>query len=351
MKFKRRLERAQARAFDAEQERRCDLLEAWLRNEQRLPPLAMAPWLGELAHSAARHGGIGPGSVMERNWPATVSWVRLMLQAWGELSEAAEQKRGAKTDSAHHALVYLAAAESWAQAGYPRVRLDDQMAGALCLTDSSGAELENVMPWPAFVITAPSRTLTISLDAQQTQWVESVLVQQLEHSADKGGISVTLVPEGGGWPMMIAVGETLDELLAARELWERHAVICEMAVNLVRGVLLQIQSGKLQKVAATRPRGPSNRWREPGELPTTTDYVLGADVKLRPENDYALAARMVADGTERVFKVQWMVRGHQRWQACGPRHSERKLIWILPHMKGRADAPMLRRDHVIEVDQ
>lgn len=32
------------------------------------------------------------------------------------------------------------------------------------------------------------------------------------------------------------------------------------------------------------------------------------------------------------------VRGHYRWQACGPKHSERRLIWIAPFRKGSLGA-------------
>ena len=53
----------------------------------------------------------------------------------------------------------------------------------------------------------------------------------------------------------------------------------------------------------------------------------------------------------RISMVQWMVRGHQRWQAHGPRHSLRKPIWVVPHMKGRVDAPILRRDYVLKGEE
>lgn len=33
--------------------------------------------------------------------------------------------------------------------------------------------------------------------------------------------------------------------------------------------------------------------------------------------------------------VSFVVRGHWRWQACGERHTQRRLIWINPHQKGK----------------
>src|SRR3989344_7464011 len=66
------------------------------------------------------------------------------------------------------------------------------------------------------------------------------------------------------------------------------------------------------------------------------------------KQDYVAAVRSIAAGTKRYGKVQWMVRGHKRWQACGIRHQDRKLIWVVPYWKGEVDAPILHRDHVIE---
>lgn len=39
-------------------------------------------------------------------------------------------------------------------------------------------------------------------------------------------------------------------------------------------------------------------------------------------------------GRGRKLDHQVWVEGHWRWQAHGPRHSKRKLIWIRPHMRG-----------------
>lgn len=38
---------------------------------------------------------------------------------------------------------------------------------------------------------------------------------------------------------------------------------------------------------------------------------------------------------------RWIVRGHWRWQACGPGRLERRRIWIAPFVKGPDDAPLI----------
>lgn len=56
--------------------------------------------------------------------------------------------------------------------------------------------------------------------------------------------------------------------------------------------------------------------------------VIGADFKIRKE-----ATRL--DGTHHSPRWHW-VRGHLRDQACGEKHSRRKVIWIEPFMRGGA---------------
>lgn len=46
--------------------------------------------------------------------------------------------------------------------------------------------------------------------------------------------------------------------------------------------------------------------------------------------------------TGRKLTMRTVVRGHFRNQACGPHHSERKRIWIKPHIRGKDLATSLR---------
>jgi len=51
------------------------------------------------------------------------------------------------------------------------------------------------------------------------------------------------------------------------------------------------------------------------------------------------------------WQWHWMVRGHPRWQACGPGRKERKLIWVNPHLKGNLDAPLHQTTKVYKVSR
>lgn len=43
---------------------------------------------------------------------------------------------------------------------------------------------------------------------------------------------------------------------------------------------------------------------------------------------------------------RWIVSGHWRNQACGEGYSERKLVWVSPHVKGPENKPLVIRDTV-----
>lgn len=332
--FSRKVQRQQVKVASSEREMRCDLLEAWIRKHQSVsPPLSMLPWLCAVFSSGF------PLPNPHKHWPHLVDTVMalgVMLREM-ELQDSVDTKLAGS-----HVLSAMVGAGLWSQDGYPKIRLDDQMASALMLTDSSKAELGTSLPWKAFVVSVPKHTLSYRYEEQtEPTWVEQILV------SDSGGVLMLhLIGEEPSLPFSVAWGKTLEGFLEARESWDKHAVVADLAVNLVRGVLLQVQAGHLHQETLPQRERSGHRWRQPGALPETTDYVLGSDVQLK--HDYVAAVREIASGTKRYTKVQWMVRGHKRWQACGERWQNRKLIWVVPHWKGRVDAPILRRDHVMK---
>ena len=66
----------------------------------------------------------------------------------------------------------------------------------------------------------------------------------------------------------------------------------------------------------------------------------------RPANPH----RNEGDG-QVEWQHHWYVRGHPRWQACGPGRQERKLIWINPHVRGNLDAPLHQSHKVYKVSR
>lgn len=61
------------------------------------------------------------------------------------------------------------------------------------------------------------------------------------------------------------------------------------------------------------------------------------------------AGHTAADGGGREWHHSWVVRGHWRQARVGAGRLERRPVWVRPHVKGPADAPLLGGEKVYEV--
>lgn len=60
------------------------------------------------------------------------------------------------------------------------------------------------------------------------------------------------------------------------------------------------------------------------------------------------AERLHSEGDgSREYHVRWIVSGHWRNQACGPRHGDRRLTYVLPYVKGPDDKPLKGQAQVV----
>jgi len=46
---------------------------------------------------------------------------------------------------------------------------------------------------------------------------------------------------------------------------------------------------------------------------------------------------------------RWLVRGHWRWQRCGPGLSEKKRVWVHPYVKGPEDRPLVASQRIYDL--
>lgn len=51
------------------------------------------------------------------------------------------------------------------------------------------------------------------------------------------------------------------------------------------------------------------------------------------------------------WQHHWIVRGHPRWQACGPGYSERRLIWVNAFVKGDLSKPLVQSEKIYRLDR
>lgn len=76
---------------------------------------------------------------------------------------------------------------------------------------------------------------------------------------------------------------------------------------------------------------------EPAPVPGW-DEIRVTTLRRQPESGSGEPAE------EGRFHHQWIVSGHWRWQPCGPDRSERRLVWVSPHIKGPEGAPFIAPD-------
>lgn len=245
----------------------------------------------------------------------------------------------------------------WFASGAPRVRLSAAQAAALMLTDlpKDFVDSELRQPWPAFVVELPEGLVPIG-DA--ANFARRVLV----HRVRTAGSDCLWWVSVEGTSTALCVGrrslydmQSEDELYGAgqdgdrnisflglrfhthREVFARFAAVAK----LVAGICYKMQETPPPPV---RAHGGGAVRRRPGGPPQTTDVTLGFPVKVDFSN---LVRGHLLGQIKRLAKVQWLVRGHWRNQACGAGRLERRRQWIEPFWKGPIDAPILVRPFLL----
>lgn len=281
----------------------------------------------------------------------------------------------------------------WFLNGCPRVKLRREEAAALALSDMPAgftARDAPKAPWPSFMVELPPGALWIKSGNRELA-VDRILMNEVvwktkpktEHdhtpsvpcdvcgSAKAAKKSEETLPF---WFTMVQAGaemfvgpsygeELLTDLIddarlslstaynvtmgpnpsASRRPLDRASLRgLSAAARIAAGVCFTFENQRLDgKRAPMRRAGPPSRVGGP---PTTTDVKLGLPIDVdfsEPLREYTLGHR----GTAK--KVQWVVRGHWRNQACGVELKEHRRTWIKPYWKGPAHLPILVRPHVL----
>jgi hypothetical protein len=210
----------------------------------------------------------------------------------------------------------------WREQGYARLDVSHKLAAALMLTDM----VESIAvraPWKCFSVHVPpgiTRVSRILCMGEETKIAP-----------------VAVIFEDGSF------GEFNDNHLTDLEV--------ELLRNFVRGACMAVEQGHAQRAGnhgTSGAKGASKR-SKPGGPEAGERYQLAAPVKI----DLRDVVREHLSGKHKGGspKVQFIVRGHPRNQACGPKLQSRKLIWVPPFWKGDPDAVALLRGYEVEGDK
>jgi hypothetical protein len=238
----------------------------------------------------------------------------------------------------------------WAHHGFPTVQLaSHRYAAALMATSIPSGDIKP--PWPTFLLELP--TGMFETEHQGSSWpLTHVLFTTQTHFS---GEEVWHFRATSSYGINLWRNQTLDMMRAgslegdvhlgafnlelAKGDERRLALISRLVLNTCVAMTDSDNVRTIGKHRKASSEGPRRFAKEP-ELRT---YRVGKPIQL----DVRPALTSYVRGEIRNSPtVQFLVRGHWRDQACGPKLSKRKTIWIEPFWKGDPEAPINVRAHV-----
>lgn len=229
----------------------------------------------------------------------------------------------------------------WFNAGFPKLEVGHKLAASLALTDAPD-DVEVKAPWGAWSIVVPPGLFG-------------------DEDPQYPGESVARVWCVGSEPRFFVshngqlMGPLSRDVIHRDSPYERGRAVALALEALVRGCCLCLSNPddyRRQKLGSSSSSSKkSSREHESPDF-STTRFMLSAPVTvdLRDHLRDVIAGRKHGGGGG-APTVQFMVRGHWKNQAHGPRHSLRKQIWIQPFWKGDESARVLLRNYKVRTDE
>lgn len=282
----------------------------------------------------------------------------------------------------------VAANESaiWHRAGRPTFSLTHSCTASLILTDVRGVQMDQLrMPFDVLLVTIPPGFLVIESDGRTHDLCAfSISRTTLFHqSCDRAAAreisrlvrEQLLASAAGNRPLFAELGRRIDEIASGMPTssWlhvdsvspgrsmlhktladgktveaaiadsnadyvgissDEERATADALGRLATNVLLYINSTHDQPWSARSERRGAAAGEDVVRAPSV--WTLGREIKLSREMRDAAVALSHSGRRPREWKLHraFVVRGHWRNQACGKRHSDRKLIWVKPFWKG-----------------
>lgn len=269
----------------------------------------------------------------------------------------------------------------WADLAFPRIQTSHSYAALLMSTTISAKEIAHVeAPWPGFLVEVPQGLLPLNLNGKETSITR---VHVLSHFLPRTVVDekwVALWMTGPGVEIL-RVGR-LDEIALPRtKRTVSRTELVEVDAPRVdeRDAPLDDESGDFdafwsgydseaeERVAVLASRlvigaciamtDPTSVRERPVKIdpsvsplarrlhkrPISRVFTVGEPI----ERDFRPAVAAYLGGERDSLKVQSLVAGHHKRQACGPNGADRKWVFIQPYWRGPEAAPILVREHVL----
>ena len=255
---------------------------------------------------------------------------------------------------------FTTATTRWYEQGCPVVQISSHSYGSALGGTSIPGNADVRPPWRSFMIDLPNGTIPADGGGD----IRSLLVHYYTSpSSPEPRWTVLLLPRNPGTPLLRTEGRTLKELadgdldrddgsetlptvinMDVTSEDERQLRVCS---RIAISTCLAMSDPTAVRATVSAKLSRVIQQKRLQSEPACRVFLLGRPVKI----DVSEAIRSyVLHGSRGSgpITVQFMVRGHWRDQACGPNMTEHRRIWIEPHWKGPADAPINLRPHVLE---
>lgn len=246
-------------------------------------------------------------------------------------------------------------AAMWAHYGFPMVQLaSHRYAAALMATSVPTGDIRP--PWPAFLLELP--TGMFETEHAGATWPLTHVMFMTHTIEDLGEIWHFRATSCFGinlWrrqPLDVLRKGSLDsddhhgafDLELAKGDERRLGLLARLVLNTC---VAMTDSDNVRTIGKHR-KASSEGHRRFGKEPELRTYRVGKPITL----DVRPALQSYVTGEIRNSPtVQFLVRGHWRDQACGPKLSMRRPTWIQPYWKGPEEAPINVRAHVMPEEQ
>lgn len=222
----------------------------------------------------------------------------------------------------------------WRNAAFAKVEVAQRLAAALILTDTPD-DFDVQMPWKAFSIVLPPEFL----DPIRRIWCG-----QFEGKCE---VIAAVIDTGRVLLIPSYLGPIREDELEQQDRWFNNHKL-QILKNLARGICLTVQnreSHRVSKSSSAKATEVHDR-----ELPTSELYRVAPAIEI---DDLRGVVHEVWTNPRKGGspKYQFVVRGHPRNQAHGPRHSLRRKQWIPPFWKGPKGSRVLLRQYKIADEQ
>lgn len=240
----------------------------------------------------------------------------------------------------------------WIDQGCPRVVFDATYASLLMATDVGKDMIDKVVfPWKAFLMELPENLLSIKDEEKVEHGISRVLVHKVFDGTGKERINIVALTNNGLqlWRHGVPVESLATTMTRKENIWD-IGIECDSwdgrVLSLLGRLVISLcvclsDPDNYRKQNRKKGRSASLRQRRFSGLPEIQTFVVGKPVKINCHS--AIRAYLVGQKKGSSPTVQFLVRGHWKYQPYGPKHSKRKLIRIDPYWKGPETAHILTK--------